>query len=424
VDVPGIYRARYPERTVLYRVLFHYFERFLREYEGRFEKEYGYFRLVIKEVVERYLDCGNPRSGFARIRCPDCHAEHLLTFSCKTRGFCPSCHAKRLEEWGEWVGETLLLDVPHRQVVFTIPKTLRIFFKFRRKLLGELCRAAARSLMVYFETLTGEELVPGIIAAVQTFGDRINFHPHLHLLVTEGGVDRTGTFHRIPRLDDARLADVFAREVLRLLINRGLLSPEWGERILSWRHTGFNVHSRVRARTRIEAERIGRYMVRPVLALDRLSFLEREGKVGYRWGREAAELETMDYLEFIARVVSHIPDKGQVMVRYYGLYANAHRGKVRKTSGVPVALGMIEEEPPRVPSKGWAEMIRKVYEVDPLRCPRCGGRMKVIAFLTEYAVVDRIIRHLKLTFAAERPPPSHVLSEVNLMAAEGSGEYE
>jgi hypothetical protein len=64
-----------------------------------------------------------------------------LTFSCKTRGFCPSCHAKRLEEWGEWVREALLLDVPHRQVVMTIPKTLRIFFKFRRRLLGELCRA-------------------------------------------------------------------------------------------------------------------------------------------------------------------------------------------------------------------------------------------------------------------------------------------
>ena len=66
--MPGIYRSRHPERTVLYRVLVYYFERFLAEYEGRFEKEYGYFRPVIKEVVERYLDCANPRSGFARIR--------------------------------------------------------------------------------------------------------------------------------------------------------------------------------------------------------------------------------------------------------------------------------------------------------------------------------------------------------------------
>ena len=71
---------------------------------------------------------------------------------------------------------------------------------------------------------------------------------------------------------------------------------------------------------------MGKYMIRPVLTLERLFFLEREGKVGYRWGRDGAERETMDYLEFIARVTSHIPDKGQVMVRYYGLYANAQMG--------------------------------------------------------------------------------------------------
>ena len=82
----------------------------------------------------------------------------------------------------------------------------------------------------------------------------------------------------------------------------------------------------MRAKTKPESERVGKYMIRPVLTLERLFFLEREGKVGYRWGRDGAERETMDYLEFIARVTSHIPDKGQVMVRYYGLYANAQMG--------------------------------------------------------------------------------------------------
>ncbi|MGB9006493.1 MAG: transposase, partial [Candidatus Aminicenantales bacterium] len=86
-----------------------------------------------------------------------------------------------------------------------------------------------------------------------------------------------------------------------------------------WRHTGFSVHSLVRAKTKSEAERVGKYMIRPVLSLERLSFLEPEGKVGYRHGQGAGDQETMDYLEFIARVTSHIPDKGQVMVRYYGL---------------------------------------------------------------------------------------------------------
>jgi hypothetical protein len=60
--------------------------------------------------------------------------------------------------------------------------------------------------------------------------------------------------------------------------------------------------------------------------------LEGEGKVGYRHGDDGAVLERMAYLEFIARVTSHIPDKGQVTVRYFGLYANAHRGEARKAS--------------------------------------------------------------------------------------------
>jgi hypothetical protein len=80
----------------------------------------------------------------------------------------------------------------------------------------------------------------------------------------------------------------------------------------------------VRAKTKPEAGQVGKYMLRPVLALERLTFLEPEGKVGYGYAEKGAEQETMDYLEFIARVTSHIPDKGQVMVRYYGLYANAH----------------------------------------------------------------------------------------------------
>ena len=280
--------------------------------------------------------------------------------------------------------------MPHRQIVFTIPKRLRVFFKFDRRLLGDLCRSALRSLSCYFEVVTGSVLTPGVIAVLQTFGDRINLHVHLHFLVTEGGTDEAGVFHKIPRIDDSRLAEIFAREVLAMLVRKELLSPEWAERILSWRHSGFSVHSLVRAKTKPEAERVGKYMLRPVLALERLTFLESEGQVGYRPGDDA-ELERMDYLEFIARVTSHIPDKGQVMVRYYGLYANAHRGKVRKASLASLPLRIVEEELRRLPSKGWAEMIRKVYEVDPMICPKCGGRMKVVAFLTEHAVVDRII---------------------------------
>jgi hypothetical protein len=67
-------------------------------------------------------------------------------------------------------------------------------------------------------------------------------------------------------------------------------------------------------------------------------------------------------------------------------------------------------------------MIRKVYEDNPMVCPKCGGQMKVIAFLTDYAAADKIIDHLRLTFIIERPPPHRAYQEV-LMAAETGGEY-
>jgi hypothetical protein len=72
---------------------------------------------------------------------------------------------------------------------------------------------------------------------------------------------------------------------------------------------------------------------------------------------------------------------------------------------------------------GWAALIRKVYEVDPLTCSQCGGQMKVIAFITDYSVVDRIINHLKLRFIADKPPPPQAAYQELLTAAEAGGEY-
>jgi hypothetical protein len=261
------------------------------------------------------------------------------------------------------------------------------------------------------------------VAVIQSFGQKINFHPHAHLLVTEGGEDSEGRFHHSASFRDSLLAEFFKREVFALLLRQELISEALVEKIAAWRHSGFSVHSKVKAKTRKEAERVGKYMIRPLLSLERLSLDEKEGKVSYRYGEGAEEVERMDYLEFIARVTSHIPDKGQVTVRYLGLYANAHRGKVRKMEGGEQKLILIEQECPRIPRRGWAEMIRKVHEVNPLTCPKCGGIMKVISFLTDHPVVDKIINHLNLTFVAERPPPPHIVYQEVLMAAETSAEY-
>ena len=164
-------------------------------------------------------------------------------------------------------------------------------------------------------------------------------------------------------------------------------------------------------------------MIRPILSLNRLSFDEADGKVCYKYGKDSSELEKIDYLEFIARVTSHIPDKGQVMIRYYGVYANAHRGKINKAGVSRSHPPIIDDKVSFVPSKGWAEMIRKVFEVDPLLCPSCGGQMSIISFIEEPKIIDRIIAHLELTFDAERPPPPQFVQQQLLMAAEEHEEY-
>jgi hypothetical protein len=100
-----------------------------------------------------------------------------------------------------------------------------LFFRYKRRLLGELRQAAMRAFLVCFEAMAGTELSPGVVAVIQTFGDRINFHPHLHFLVTEGGMDEAGVFHKVGPFDDDRLAEVFAREVKKGTV-LFLLSPQ------------------------------------------------------------------------------------------------------------------------------------------------------------------------------------------------------
>ncbi len=165
----GLYRPRRPRASPLYRLLEDHFAEFSMVYDERFAHRYGYWRPVIAEVVEKYLACGILEHGFARVRCVACKHEYLLAFSCKCRYFCPSCHAKRLALWGLWLEETLLADVPHRQVVLAVPKRLRPYLLYNRALLGDVSRVAARTVISFIRvTVCERALSVGIVASIQT----------------------------------------------------------------------------------------------------------------------------------------------------------------------------------------------------------------------------------------------------------------
>ena len=137
----GVYRARRPKDSALWRLFDQHYEEFEAVYEERFEETYGALRPVVGRVVEGFLKCGILDFGFARIRCPECGDEYLLAYSCKSRCLCPSCHNNRQVQFGEFAVEEVLAEVPHRHVIFSVPKRVRWAFRRDRRRLAKLAKA-------------------------------------------------------------------------------------------------------------------------------------------------------------------------------------------------------------------------------------------------------------------------------------------
>ena len=105
-------------------------------------------------------------------------------------------------------------------------------------------------------------------------------------------------------------------------------------------------------------------------------------------------------LDFLARIVDHIPEPSQQTVRYWGFYANAARGKRRKAApGHDLAespRGQDDDAFTRGARLSWAKLIHRVYEVDPLLCPFCGAEMKILTFILDFGSARAIRKSLKL----------------------------
>ena len=151
---------------------------------------------------------------------------------------------------------------------------------------------------------------------------------------------------------------------------------------------------------------------------ERLEYDSRSGTVAYTSDKEdgpTAGRYTFEPTAFIARLVAHIPDKGQALQRYYGYYANRTRGERRKAqarSAAPIVGDTLDGscrsapgdvvivESPEAVNRAearhrWAELLRLIYEVDPLVCPRCGRPMGVVALIQDPKVIDKILRHVR-----------------------------
>jgi hypothetical protein len=109
---------------------------------------------------------------------------------------------------------------------------------------------------------------------------------------------------------------------------------------------------------------------------------------------------------------SHVPNKGEQMVRYYGYYSNVSQGNRKKQSQdewIPCILESDESSKER--RKNWARLIQKIYEVDPLTCPKCSAKMKVISVIEDQDVIKKILKHLGLWEVKSRLPPRMAKSQ-------------
>jgi hypothetical protein len=319
--------------------------------------------------------------------------------------------------YGEWVEENVLEPVAHRQYVFTVPRLLRPIFGRHRAWLGGLCRIAARLLVeATAEAAPGGR--PGLILLVQTFGDLANFNPHVHVLAADGAFGPDGTFVPLPAVPEELLAEGFRRAVLGFLVGKGAVSGELRCKLLGWRHSGFSVHNHVRVGGE-DAEgtsKLAGYMLRAPMALEKMAYDADTGTVIYRSKMHLGlkrNFQVMPGAEWLELLLRHVPDRYEHLVRYVGWYSNRARGERAKAgkdrdARPPCAASAetVSEFAQRAKA-AWARLIRKVYEADPLQCPKCKGPMRVIALIDDPGVIRHILEHLGLWApeAPERGPP-------------------
>ncbi|MBB6695819.1 transposase [Cohnella xylanilytica] len=331
---------------------------------------------VLKEI-EKFRQCGDPKNGFKLFVCEGCHDLRLVPYRCKGR-FCTTCSCGETEEWARLL-EQDVFQVNHRHVVFTVDEGLReVFLMHRDKLLKEFMDEAARVVKEYFEKR--HKITPGVIAGLHTFGARINFNPHVHMLVTMGGMKQNGEWKTYDFIPFEMLRKQWQTVVLKL-IRRKLNDQEKRQvqqrlqSAYSENGEGFYVYApKQKGNVKQQLGYIGRYIRRPAIAVSRIE--EYDGKtVTFRYrdktdGKEKTEAISVE--EFIARLIRHIPDENFKTIRYYGVYSRRIKALCKKLVSLwqKEARKWIVKAKQMLKRRTWSERIREQTGKPPC-CPKC-----------------------------------------------------
>lgn len=124
-----------------------------------------------------------------------------------------------------------------------------------------------------------------------------------------------------PPLELKKLEAIFRYKVLRMLVTRGKITREMTALLSTWRHSGFHVFggNRILPKEETVMENLARYIIRAFFSRERMQYIDKKGMVIYP-AKDNKERKIFDALEWLAAMCSHVPNRGEQMVRYYGYY--------------------------------------------------------------------------------------------------------
>lgn len=317
------------------------------------------------------MSCGQSIKGVKILCCsnPKCLHTKRITQSCNSR-FCPTCGKRATDQWIE-NQKTILPHTDYQHITFTIPSQLwHVFFQCR-DLLNQFVKAAADAIL---RMAKKKKITVGIFVAIHTFGRDLKWHPHIHVSVTMGGLNKNNEWKDI-RFSKKALMRIWRFNVisfLRKASKEGIV--RLGNDFLNRQYNKtWIVHCAKPTATPWQTiSYLGRYLKRPPLALSRLKHYDGKSVSFNYLNHKTKQYRKATYNtdSFIQRFTQHIPKKNFRMIRYYGFLANRVKNKL-----LPIVYKCLDQEPATPIKLKWVVMLRKTFGIDQLECLLCKSPM-------------------------------------------------
>lgn len=321
----------------------------------------------VREAFSKVINCGTIALG-AEVYASE-NESKLVFHTCKSR-FCTSCGQRSTEAWQEDL-EATLPNIPYVGITLTMPMEFRRILQQNRHILHAIPAMGAEAVQQWAKARYGARLI--IIVVQQTFGGLLNFVPHLHVMVSAGGLQESTSrwIHRIT-YDSRELMLAWRYAVGALLseafkqgVLRSTLSKNEFQTLLHSQHARrWNVFVGRMGSKAYRLKHDGRYTRRPPVALHRLTLIQN-GYVEYlakNTREKRSVLIRHTNKEFIEILIQHVPDPRRHAMRYFGLLSP--RCKARLWSAIFILLNQQQHpHPRRVP---WRWLRINTFGTDPL----------------------------------------------------------